>query len=412
MKIIKELESHGALFNKETLESILKPISSQEDLHEEFFKAQRVFYYTANSRSIRDYSFHSSDESVFKIVKFTNTRNFFNHPWAFGFIKNENDDGPLWRGAYAGRHGELFTKLKKVVRSEQGSRVLLTKVDFPRAITRVDVFKNLDVGPFARELYKDIADTEDWNCLGGVQGLQTYLKNLTYVARSKVLFRNTVPEEYLLIRTKSGYTLLFNSGLFDKYLNFIILKAELGLCNNSFLSEPYYAVNNLSRATNLSDYKLDDSLPVMNLCDKSNLVFPSDKINLLDSQGLDHIFKDRSNRLSADLQNCSSEVLYTSLKHSVSLALKRSKVDTQYLVPFLNMKWDKISYLMPLYMSHLDNATPLCAVVIGEVSTGVWAPVTVLKLETARSNARLLGRLNASWLTNIEGGVVIEDCKN
>lgn len=412
MKIIKELESHGALFNRETLENILKPISSQEDLQEEFFQAQRVFYYTATSRSIREYSFHPSDESVFKIVKFTNTRNFFNHPWAFGFIKQETEDGFVWRGAYAGRHGELFSKLKKVVRSVQGSRVLLTKVDFPRAITRVDVFKNLDITPFAKALYKDLADTEDWDCLGGIQGLQTYLQNLTYVARSKVLFRNTVPDEYLFTKTKSGYTLLFNSGLFDKYLNFVILKAELVLCNNSFLSEPYYAVNTLSRATNLSDYKLEESLPVMNLCDKSNLVFPSDKINLLDSQGIDHIFKDRSNRLSADLQNCSSEFLYTSLKHSVGLALKRSKVDTQYLVPFLNMKWNKISYLMPLYVSHVDNPNPLCAVVIGEVSSGVWAPVTVLKLETARSNARLLGRLNASWLTNIEGGVVSEDCKS
>lgn len=411
LNIISELENHGVLFNEDTLESILKPITSREDLQDEFLSEQRVFYYTANSRSIREYSFNASDDSVFKIVKFPNTRNFFNHPWSFGFIKQETEEGTVWRGAYAGRHGELFTKLKKVVRSPEGSRLLLSKVDFPRAITRVDVFKKFEANKVTKDIYDNLSDRQEWHCLGGLNGLQIYLKNLTYVARDKALFKKDLPEEYLLKKDNSGYTLVFNSGLFDKYLNFIMLKAELSLCNNSFLSEPYYAVKSLSQITNLSDYGLEEALPVMQFCDKASLVFPSDKINLVDRQGLDHIFTDRYSRLSLELQSCSPEVLYTSLKYSVGLALKRSKVDTQYLVPFLNMKWDKVSYLMPFFIRHIDNDNPLCAIVIGEVSPGVWAPVTTLKLETARSNARLLGRLNASWLTNVKGGIVDEDCE-
>lgn len=412
LDIISELKKHGDLFNEDTLENILKPITCRENLIDKFLSEQRVFYYRDNSRSLRDYSFHLSDDCAFKIVKFTNTRNFFNHPWCFGFIRQETPEGTIWRGAYAGRHGELFTKLKKVVRSEEGNKILLTKVDFPRAITRVDVFKKFDAKDFAESLYYNLADKEEWESLGGLNGLQTYLQNLTYVARDKALFQEVVPNEFILKKENWGYTLLFNSGLLDKYLNFIVLKAELCLFNSSFLSEPYYAVRDLTVVNNISDYGLDKPLPVMKLCDKSQLVFPADKINLVDNQGINHIFLDRSNRLTPELQKCSPSVLYSALIQSVDLALKMSKVDTQYLAPFLNMKWDKVSYLMPFYVNHIDHENPLCAIVIGEVSPGVWAPVTTLRLETARSNARLLGKINASWLITKKGGLVCEDCKN
>lgn len=412
MNIITELEGHGSLFNKETLKDILKPLTSREGLSDSFLEEQRTFYYTKNSRSLKEYSFHHSDEVAFKVVKFTNTRNFFTHPWCFGFLKVTTPEGYVWQGAYAGKHGELFTKMKKVVRSPKGSRTLLSKVTFPRAITLSDVFQKFDTTELSNQVYEKLADTDEWDSLQGVKGLQTYLKTLTYVARDKALFAENLSEELVLIPKDSGYTLLFNSGLLDKYLNFIVLKAELEESNISFLREPYYTVKKLSTTVSLSDYGLEDSLPVMQLCTKSQLIFPSEKIHLVDTQSIDHIFKDRSNRLCSRLKECSSEVLYDSLKYSVNLALKKSKVDTQYLVPFLNMKWGKVSYLMPFYVKHIDNDNPLCAVVIGEVNTNIWAPVTILKLETARSNARLLGKLNASWLTTLKGGMVNEDCES
>lgn len=402
LDIIEELGKHGELFNKEALGIILKPITCKENLTDKFLEDQRVFYYTAESRSLRDYSFHDTDDAIFKIVKFTNTRNFFNHPWCFGYIKEDSK----WRGAYAGCHGELFSKLKAKNKS------LLSKVDFPKAISRVDIFKQFDATEFTKTVYYNLVNQEEWGDFASSQGLQIYLQNLTYVARDKTLFKDKISEHFILKQDGNNYTLLFNSGLLDKYYNFIIIRADLSLYNKSFLSEPYYAVRRLSIVTNISDYGLDKPLPVMELCDKAKLVFPSDKINLTDNQGINHIFLDRSNRLTKELQNCSPSVLYTALNYSVDLALKMSKVDTQYLVPFLNMKWDKISYLMPFYVNHIDADNPLCAIVIGEVSPGVWAPVTTLSLDTARSNARLLGRINASWLLNKKGGLLCEDCKN
>lgn len=410
MKIIEELQRHGEVYNMESLANILKPITAHEGLSDEFFEEVRVFHYTVKSRSIREYSFKHTEDAVFKIVKFPKTRNFFNHPWAFGFLKVDTPDGVVWRGTYAGRHGELFAKMKKVARSET-SKVLLTKVDFPRAITRADIYQKVDVAPFANSLYRDLFDKSEWDCLGGVKGLEGYLKNLTYVARSKALFQKKVPKEYLLAKEDSGYTLLFNSGLFDQYQNFVILRVDLRLYNTSLLSEPYYVVSKLSRVNNLSDYGLEDMLPVMQLCDKSLMMFQADKITLINNQGLDHIFRDRTDRLEFELKDYPSDILYSSLEYSINLALKRTKVDAQYLVPFLNMKWDKVSYLIPFYLRHSNNPDPICSIVIGEVSEGVWAPVTILKLETARSNARLLGRLNSSWLTNVKGGLKNEDCK-
>ena len=410
MDIIKKLEQHGVLFNQETLANILKPITSRENLKDSYLEEHRVFYYTADSRSLKDYSFHESEESVFKIVKFIHTKNFFSHPWCFGYFKTTDEEGNVtWRGAYAGRHGELFSKIKKVVRSVDGNKSLLSKVEFPRAITRGDIFKNYTVDEFADNLYEIVSEPSEWDCMGGIDGLKTYIKNITYVARDRVLFQKECPEEIMLVKEGKNQAIIFNSGLLDRYFNFIMFKVELEVVNYSFLREPYLAVKNISWSTSLSSYRLEEPLPIINSWGNSSLIFPSETISLVDRQGLDHMFTDRYTRLSLELQNCTPEVLYTSLNYSVNLALKLSKVDSQYLVPFLNMKWGKVSYLIPFYVQHIDSEYPLCAIVIGETSPGVWAPVTTLRLETARSNARLLGRLNASWLTNTKGGKVNED---
>lgn len=407
-RIITELQKQGELFNEETLESILKPLISHEGMSDKFYRESRVFYYTRDSKSIRDYSFMETEDAVFKIVKFPNTRNFFNHPWSFGFTKQEEAGEVMWKGAYAGRHGELFAKLRRVVTQEQTQVTAMDKVEFPRTITRTDVFKDCELEEFAEELLQELGDQKEWDSLGGVMGLKTYLMNLTYVARTKSLFRKEVPKEYRLIRQKTGFTLLFNSGLLDKYSNFIVMKADLVKRNSSFLSEPYYAVARLDKVEALTDYGLTQPLPLTKFCDKTERVFPSDKITLSDRQGISHIFGDRVNRLGPELKGYSLELLYKLMETNVSLAIKKNEVDLQHLVPFLNMKWDKISYLMPFYASHLNKEDPLCAIVIGEVKPGVWAPITVLRLEAARSNARLLGKVNASWLIS-KGDELIEN---
>lgn len=413
MKILKELARHGTIFNEETLNNILKPITSRTNLDDSVLEQQRVFYYTSNSRSIRDYSFHNSEEAAFKIVKFTSTRNFFNHPWAFGFIKQHTPEGIVWRGAYAGIHGELFSKIKKVTRSADKNKMLTSKVNFPRAITRADIFKRFDSEKVTEEIYESLSDKEEWDDLGGMAGLKTYLENLIYVARDKALFQKVKSPEFIIHESSSSRQyLMFNTGLFDKYLNFIMIRVGLAHHSMSMLLEPYFAVISVEVVKNLSEYGLKEPLPVIKMCDKTKLVFPVDQISSLDRQGIDHIFTDRYSRLSEELQNCSLELLYNSLEYSVKLALKMSKVDTQYLVPFLNMKWNKVSYLMPLYVRHIDNENPVCAIVIGEVGDNIWAPVTTLRLETARSNARLLGKLNSSWLVNRKGGLVYENSES
>ncbi|MFF2798189.1 DUF3825 domain-containing protein [Lysinibacillus xylanilyticus] len=411
MNIISELKKYGDLFNEEPLRSILVPLTAREGLEDKFLGEQRVFYYTKDSRSMRGYTFNLTEEVAFKIVKFPHTRNFFNHPWCFGFIKRKTENGYVWKGAYAGRHGELFSKIKKVVRSTDDNPELLAKVNFPRAITRTDIFRDFEMGDFIKEVYQDLGDTTEWDSLDGLVGLESYIRNIIYIARDRALFQKERQPEFFLEKVDSGYSLIFNSGLFDKYLNFIVLKADMSLRNNGTLSEPYYSVNSLSRVDNLSQYVLDEPPEVIQLCDKSDLLFSQDKVYLSDRRALDHIFTERTDRMPEDIQDYPLEVLNSSLKSSIDLALKRHKIDMHHFVPFLNMKWNKISYLIPFYVNSSEEDEPACAIVISEIKPGRWAPVTILQMETARSNARLLSRLNSSWLINTKGGIRNENCK-
>ena len=90
-----------------------------------------------------------------------------------------------------------------------------------------------------------------------------------------------------------------------------------------------------------------------------------------------------------EIMNC----LRVSIDHSV----KMSKIDYKFVVPMYNIEFDKIQFLMPVYFDFGTTQKADLALVLNS-SGGIWQIRTILPLENAFCNARLLSSLSTSWL--------------
>ena len=66
-----------------------------------------------------------------------------------------------------------------------------------------------------------------------------------------------------------------------------------------------------------------------------------------------------------------------------------------------NLKRNRIQYLMPLYFDSSYEEAPELAIVIGRDS-GFWCVYTILEVDTAYDNARLIAKPDGTWLKAIK----------
>lgn len=406
MSIVEELEKHGTLFNEKTLANISNTILRNGDLDKSYLNNVRTFYYTNKDNNVRSFKFSDSAEAQFKIVKFVNTRNFFTNPWCFGFIKEEGS----WVGAYAGRHNQLFSQIKKLLKRAKGKKVgtgdaTMERLAFPKVISRADVFSALEDNRIFSTIENRLHDSKEWDN----NSLTTYLKDVIYIARDEVLFKKSKVDSVKVVQQANKLYLIINSGLLDKFMNFINLKVTMVKTSNGFMSEPFYSVKSIEVVENLIHYGLEEDLPLIDLHKGGSPVFENGTITLSDSKRMEHILVDRVSRLKPQARNITVNSLINSLRNSIDLTLKQVKIDKMFLVPYLNIKWGKVSFLMPFYVDINGNNEVVGAIVLGEIKPNVWTPVTLLDLDIARSNARLLGKIHSTWLINNERGYSNED---
>ena len=84
------------------------------------------------------------------------------------------------------------------------------------------------------------------------------------------------------------------------------------------------------------------------------------------------------------------------LKTSVEYAVKMSKIDYKFIVPSYSIANNEIQFLIPFYVD-LGNKKPVCAIVTTK-ENGRYVLKTILPIDTAYNNARLLSIPDTGWL--------------
>ena len=144
---------------------------------------------------------------------------------------------------------------------------------------------------------------------------------------------------------------------------------------------------------------VDMPTPICFYKSKGDLIFDGteDDFDFGDSFRLKHILEDRRYRFPEKYADTPDDVLADKLISSIKRAIKLSTRDYKYVIPMYNLKASEMQFLMPLYLDKSIDDTPELVLVVGK-SNGFYKAYTVLDLDSAYLNARLISPLESNWL--------------
>ncbi|HRE23995.1 MAG TPA: DUF3825 domain-containing protein [Bacteroidia bacterium] len=208
-----------------------------------------------------------------------------------------------------------------------------------------------------------------------------------------------------LLRDDNKRYALFNLGLLNIYFKPIFLVVETKEDNGKeYFANPFI----LKKRTTLADIGFtiegrpisDRQLPEpAQFYDNINeIIFkPEPEFYDPDDEKLKHIIEERKNRFPEIYHNRATTELAVILDTAIKCSYELSKRNYKLVVPQYRPQEDKIQYLMPIYLGATFNKLPDFALVLDH-ERGYYKPETILDLDDAYQNARLIAKPDNFWL--------------
>lgn len=121
-----------------------------------------------------------------------------------------------------------------------------------------------------------------------------------------------------------------------------------------------------------------------------------------DFDAYSHIF-DRMERFPEEyrlLYQTNPDEVARKLNDAIQFGVKMAKRNDHFVLPMYNPKDNEVQMLMPIYMNRISGGSPDFALVLSlDKENKYYLPKTILKLEDAYQDARLISVLDGMWLT-------------
>lgn len=267
----------------------------------------------------------------------------------------------------------------------------------------IDYCDEDDIDEEEKTLYDNIYDMllvkESWKSTDKNR-LRFYIKSMMEkVAYEQSKDESLVGNGYILSGSKKKC--VFNTGLIDIYNNDIYI-LDSSNDEKRFGSKILSIVESKASLVGSGfarEHLINMPRPIKFYDNKSSLVLDAsiDDIDLSDGARLNHIIKERIDRFPDKYRDMPIDVISGMIKTAIDKAIQQSDRDYKYIVPMYNIKMNKIQYLAPLYLESSISDVPELAVVIGS-NSGFYYVYTVLSIDTAYDNARLICKPSDSWL--------------
>lgn len=261
--------------------------------------------------------------------------------------------------------------------------------------------KILTEGTIYDKIYDLLLIKENWK-ISNKNRLRIYLSRLL----TKVRYEQSISDAesytgngYVLDRSRSRC--LINTGLIDKFNNDIYV---VDFHNNieDIDKKRIELFRSKSSLVDIGFYKEDIMnlpKPIIFYNDVRELIFKAniEEFDLNDTRMLNHVLNERIHRFPEQYRDTSLNILAERVLSSLRTALKIAERDYKYIVPMYNLKFNCIQYLVPIHLNNTIEEGPEVALVVGE-GNGFYHMYTILDLDTAYDNARLLCRPDSNWL--------------
>jgi len=210
----------------------------------------------------------------------------------------------------------------------------------------------------------------------------------------------------ILINDDKKY-IVFNSNLLDKYFHEIYIIAEV---EEDEIEVGYKNPFRLKSLTDLIrlNFKIDgkqvknlDQLPEKPTFfkDINEVIFQTDWTIDRSFEKFEHIIEERKERFPSEYHVKKNDELARALDNAINYAVAIAQRNYKFIVPHYRPQDDKIQLLMPIYLSGSFTEKPDFALVLDPDSKHqIYTPQTILPLDAAYQNARLIAKPDEYWL--------------
>ena len=210
-------------------------------------------------------------------------------------------------------------------------------------------------------------------------------------------------KEGKVLKSNDGRYIIFNTNLLDRFFQDIYIIAEVESVEDIEL------YTNPIRTSNQSYMKLKRfgfegiiPQPPTFFDDVNEVIFnPSWNIDK-NYESLTHIIDQRKDRFPVSMREQNTYSLARKLYDAIDFAVSIAQRNYKYIVPIYYPKFDRISFLMPIFLEGTYNTSPDFALVLqADPEHQIYIARTILDLETGYQNARLVAKPDESWLNPV-----------
>jgi hypothetical protein len=226
----------------------------------------------------------------------------------------------------------------------------------------------------------------------------------SYIENTLEKMCKSTDEGYIIFSDDRKY-LIFNTGLLDKFFHDIYLICYVDNLNNNLKFKNPFIMKSFSDLNKIKFYK-DKVIPnksiqlppkVKFFTNVNEVVFQADITIDRNYEKFTHIIEERRERFPKEYQNKDTTHLARLLDNSINYAISVAERNYKLIVPQYRPQDNKLQLLMPIYLNGTYTKTPDFALVLN-LEDNLYIPETILPLDAAYQNARLIAKPDDFWL--------------
>lgn len=225
--------------------------------------------------------------------------------------------------------------------------------------------------------------------------LKSYLENIFGKLKKETLSG----AQDKIVQSADGYYILFNTNLPDTFGNDIIIIAEVRKKVNGeeYYENPSMFTKGVSEMRRLGFSMENMPQPPRFFEDVNEVIFQSSWTIDSSFEHLNHIIQDNRARFPKEYQEKEPKRVASDLIQGINMAVSMAKRNFKYIAPMYRPQKDCIQMLMPIYLSGSYREAPDFALVLTP-DNGIYIPETILPIDGAYQNARLIAMPDEAWL--------------
>ena len=210
-------------------------------------------------------------------------------------------------------------------------------------------------------------------------------------------------KENKVLKSNDGKYIIFNTNLLNKFFQDIYIIAEVHAADDI---EVYMKPIRTSKESyaELRRYGFEGMVPEPpKFFDNVNeVIFNTSWMIDKNYDSLTHIIEQRKDRFPANMRDQNPYTLARKLYDAIDYAVAIAQRNYKYIVPIYYPKYDRISFLMPIFLDGTYNTSPDFALVLQtDAENKIYITRTILDLETGYKDARLVAKPDESWLNPV-----------